>query len=246
MSVKKTLKTSSVPREGPPSAERPVIDMISSNGKKNEVVRSEHVAPAMSRMASTTADRIAQRKGPVMPPVPKSVPRCPLGAKFDSHLERLAIMKSDKVDSTAKMVPKPTPPAAETDSPVGKEETARVGSCEKSTKLASGEVAEIYAFFKPHLFEDMHACAKFFDGVRGVVYPSFFTKHTTKYKKTALLAMMQKMTIQATESMLLDQQDTKAARWQGLWQPKLIEKIKMLESKLVALKGSNISAPISL
>ncbi|KAM1322078.1 hypothetical protein ACFX2F_015086 [Malus domestica] len=46
--------------------------------------------------------------------------------------------------------------------------------------------------------------------------------------------------------MLLDQQDTKAARWQRLWQPKLVEKIKMLESKLVALKGSNIYASTSL
>ncbi|KAM2437914.1 hypothetical protein ACFX1W_014976 [Malus domestica] len=190
MSVKKTLKTSSVAREGPPIAERPVNDMISSNGKKNKAVRSEHVAPAMSRMASMTADRIVQRKGPVMPPVPKSVPRCPLGAKFDSHLERLAIMKSDKVDFAAKMVPKPTPPAAETNSPVRKGETACVGSCEKSTKPASRKVAEIYAFFKPHLFEDMHVCAKFVDDVKGVVYPSFFVKHTTKYKKTTLLAMM--------------------------------------------------------
>ena len=62
-------------------------------GRKNEAARSEHVAPAMSRMASTIADRIAQRKGPVMPPVPKSVPRCLFGAKSGSPLEKLAIMK---------------------------------------------------------------------------------------------------------------------------------------------------------
>ncbi|KAM1453100.1 hypothetical protein ACFXTO_002752 [Malus domestica] len=69
----------------------------------------------MSRMASTIADRIAQRKGPVMPPVLKSVPRCLLGAKSGSHLERLATMNSDKVDSTTKVAPMPTSFAAETD-----------------------------------------------------------------------------------------------------------------------------------
>ncbi|KAM2360338.1 hypothetical protein ACFXTH_002744 [Malus domestica] len=90
----------------------------------------------MSRMASTIADRIAQRKGSVMPPLPKSVPRCLLGAKSGSPLERLATINSDKVDSTTKVAPKPTSFAAETD-PVRKEETARVGSCEKFTKPAS-------------------------------------------------------------------------------------------------------------
>lgn len=37
-----------------------------------------------------------------MPPMSKSVLRRPLGAKSGSHLEGLAIMKSDKVDSVAK------------------------------------------------------------------------------------------------------------------------------------------------
>ena len=54
-----------------------MIDMTSSNGKRNEAARSEHMAPAMSRMACTIADRIAQRKGHFMPPVPNSVPRRP-------------------------------------------------------------------------------------------------------------------------------------------------------------------------
>ena len=95
------------------------------------------VAPAMERMASVIADRISQHRGPDMPPVPKFVPKCPLGAKSSSHLERLAIMKNDKVDSAAKVALRPTPSAAETDSPVGKEETARVDSCEKSIKPTS-------------------------------------------------------------------------------------------------------------
>ncbi|KAM2295253.1 hypothetical protein ACFX1S_035085 [Malus domestica] len=70
MPVEKKLKTSFAAREGPPAAERPVIDMTSSNGKKNEVARSEPVAPAMLRMASAIANRIAQRRGLVMPLVP--------------------------------------------------------------------------------------------------------------------------------------------------------------------------------
>ena len=86
-----------------------------------------------------------------MPSVPKSVPRCLFGVKSGSPLERLAIMKSDKVDSAAKMVPMPTPSAAETDSPAGKRKTARMGSCEKSTKPASREAAETCVLLKPDL-----------------------------------------------------------------------------------------------
>ncbi|KAM1221805.1 hypothetical protein ACFX2J_009415 [Malus domestica] len=135
MSVEKKLKTSSVAHEGPPTAERPVIDVSSSNRKKNEAARTEPMAPAMSRMASTTADRIAQHRGPVIPPMLKFVPRCPLEAKFGSPLEMLAIMKIDKVDSTAKVAPRSTPSTAEIDSLAGNEETACLGSCEKSTKF---------------------------------------------------------------------------------------------------------------
>ena len=150
-----------------------MIDMTSSNGKKNEAARSEHVASAMSRMACTIADRIAQRKGHFMPLVPKSVPRRPLRAKSGSPLEKLAIIKSNKMDYVAKVAPRPTSSATETDSPAGKEETACVGSCEKSTKPASREADEICVLLKPDLLEDMDACAKFVDGVRKVCLPKF-------------------------------------------------------------------------
>ncbi|KAM2029248.1 hypothetical protein ACFX16_040776 [Malus domestica] len=96
-----------------------------------------------------------------MPLVPKSVPRRLLEAKSNSHLERLAIIKSDKVDSAAKVAPKPIFSALR--SPAGKEETARVGSCEKFTKPA-----EIYVLLKPDLLEDMDACSKFVNGVRNI------------------------------------------------------------------------------
>ncbi|KAM2515664.1 hypothetical protein ACFX1W_027885 [Malus domestica] len=125
-----------------------------------------------------------------MPQMPKSVPRCLLGTKSDSPLERLATMNSDKVDSAAKVELRPTPFAAETDSPVRKKETARVGSCEKSTKPASGEPAEICVLLKLDLLEDMDVCTKFVDGGRKVVCPSSFAKHMTQYRRIALLAMM--------------------------------------------------------
>ncbi|KAM2941962.1 hypothetical protein COP2_031132 [Malus domestica] len=122
----------------------------------------------MSRMACMIADRIAQRKCPIMPPVPKSVLSRLLGTKSGSPLEKLVIMKSDKVDSAAKVVPVPTPSPAETNSPAGKEKTTRMGSCEKSTKPASREAAEIYVLLKPDLVKDINAYAKFDDGIRKI------------------------------------------------------------------------------
>ena len=70
-----------------------------------------------------------------------------------AHLERFAIMKSDKVDSAAKVASRPIPYVVETNSPAGNEETAHVGSCEKSIKLAYGEAAEIYVLLKPDLLK---------------------------------------------------------------------------------------------
>ncbi|KAB2599775.1 hypothetical protein D8674_010046 [Pyrus ussuriensis x Pyrus communis] len=144
MPAEKKSKTYSTACEGPLAVERPVINMTSSNGRKNEAARSEPVEPAI---------------GLVMPSMPKSVPRHPLGAKSNSSLERLDIMKSDKMDSAAKVVLRPTPSVAETDSPAGKEEIACVGSFEKSTKPVSGEVAEICVLLKPYVLKDMDACA---------------------------------------------------------------------------------------
>ncbi|KAM2022158.1 hypothetical protein ACFX16_044092 [Malus domestica] len=142
----------------------------------------------------------------------KFVPRYPLGAKSGSHLERLAIIKSDKVDPATKVAPKPTPLTAEIYSFTEKEETARLVNCEKSTKSVSRKSTEICALLNPDLLEDMDACAKLVDGIRRVVCPSSFAKHTTQYSKTHLFAMMQKTAILAVESMFIDQEDTKAAK----------------------------------
>ncbi|KAM1296087.1 hypothetical protein ACFX2H_015801 [Malus domestica] len=122
----------------------------------------------MSRMACTIADRIAQCKGPFMPSVPKYVPRRPLRAKSGSYLEKLAIIKSNEMDYIAKVALRPTSSATKTDSPARKEDTAFMGSCEKSTKHASREADEIYVPLKPDLLEDMDPCAKFVDGVRKI------------------------------------------------------------------------------
>ncbi|KAM2997164.1 hypothetical protein FF2_043885 [Malus domestica] len=59
ISVKKKLKTTFAAHKGPPATERYVIDMTSSNGKKNKAARSEHVVSSMLRMASTIVDKIA-------------------------------------------------------------------------------------------------------------------------------------------------------------------------------------------
>ncbi|KAM1672731.1 hypothetical protein ACFXTN_037597 [Malus domestica] len=99
-------------------------------------------------------------------------------------------MNSDKVDSAAKVAPRPTLFAAKTDSPARKEEIARVGSCEKSTKPASGEATKICVFLKLDLLEDIDVSAKFVDDGRKVVCPSSFVKHTNQYRMTVLLAMM--------------------------------------------------------
>ncbi|KAM1639082.1 hypothetical protein ACFXTN_008411 [Malus domestica] len=98
MPAEKKPKTSFAAHKGPLATKRYVIDMTSSNGKKCKAARSKHVASSMLRMASTIVDKITQRKGFIMPP-------------------RLAIMKSGKVDSAAKVAPKPAPFASEIDSP---------------------------------------------------------------------------------------------------------------------------------
>ena len=108
-----------------------------------------------------------------MPLVPRSIPRRLLGTKSSFHSKRLAIMKSDKMDSAAKVALRPIPFTVETDSPAGKEETVRVGRCEKSTKLTSRETVEICVLLKPDLLKDMDSCAKFVDGVRKVCLPKF-------------------------------------------------------------------------
>ncbi|KAM2234748.1 hypothetical protein ACFXTI_012963 [Malus domestica] len=120
MLIKKKSKAFSTAYEGPPAAERFVIDLTSSNGKKDEAAKSEPVMPDMPKIANMIVDRITRRRGSVVPPVPMYVPRCSLRAKSGSSLERLITMKRDKVDSFAKMAPMPTLLTTGTDSPAEK------------------------------------------------------------------------------------------------------------------------------
>ncbi|KAM1801359.1 hypothetical protein ACFX11_032978 [Malus domestica] len=154
-----------------------MIDLTSSKGKKDEAAKSEPMTHAMPKVTSTIADRIAQHKGSIVPPMSKYVPKRSLRAKSSSPSMRLATMKNDKVDFAAKVVPRLIPFAAEIGSLAEKEETTRLGSYEKSTKYVFGEAAEICALLKPDLLEDIDACAKLVNGVRGVICPSFFAKH---------------------------------------------------------------------
>ncbi|KAM1723387.1 hypothetical protein ACFX11_021969 [Malus domestica] len=78
-----------------------------------------------------------------MPPVPKSLPGRSFGAKSGSPLERLTIMKSGKVDFVAKVAPRPTPFAAETDSPARKEDTVCVDLLEDMDACANKATKEV-------------------------------------------------------------------------------------------------------
>ena len=246
----KKPKVSSASREDSPAAPKLVIDLTSSRNEKNETAGPEPITPAIPKAASSIADKIAQRRSSSVPLVPKFTPKRPPGIKSGSPLERLAIMKGNRTPLPAKVAPQLVHSAVETKLPAEKKETACANGHDKPTRSNSKEAAKICAFLKPDLLEDTDACAKFVDGVRGIIGPSSFVKHTSEYRKTALLSMMQKTAILAAESMVLDQEDTKAAKEMAKTMAaeaySLAEKLKKLESELAALKGSNISAPTSL
>ena len=205
------------------------------------------VAPAVPKAASSIADRIAQRRGSS---VPKFVLKRSHGVKSDSPSEKLASVKSGMTFSSAKVTPNLVPPAAEIKLPAERDETACANGPGESAKSNSKEAAEICALLRPDLLEDVDACAKFVDGVKGIIGPGSFVKHTPEYRRAALLTMMQKTAILAAESMVLDQEDIKAAqevaRSMAAEAYSSTEKVKNLESELTALNGSNVSAPTSL
>ena len=224
-------KTSSAAPGGPPAAPKLVIDLTSK----------EIDGPV------PVADRIAQHQGSS---VPKFVLKRPPGVKSDSPSEKLASVKSGTTSSSAKVAPNLVPPAVEAKLPAERDETACANGPGESAKSNSKEAAEICALLRPDLLEDVDACAKFVDGVKGIIGPGSFVKHTPEYRRAALLTMMQKTVILAAESVVLDQEDIKAAqevaRSMAAEAYSSTEKVKNLESELAALKGSNVSAPTSL
>ena len=238
----KRPKTSSAAPGGPPAAPKLVIDLTSK-----ETAGPVPVTPAVPKAASSIADRIAQRRGSS---VPKFVLKRPPGVKSDFPSEKFASGKSGTTSSSAKVAPNPAPLAAETKLPSERGETACANGPGKSAKSNSKEAAEICALLRLNLLEDMDACAKFVDGVKRIIGPGSFVKHTPEYRRAALLTMMQKTAILAAESMVLDQEDIKAAqevaKSMAAEAYSSTEKVKNLESELAALKGSNVSASTSL
>ena len=97
-----------------------MIDLTSPKGKKDKAARSMLKTPTVPNVSSSIANRIAQCKSSVVPYVPKFIPKRLSGAKSGSPLERLATMKSDKVDFAAKVVPRPIPLIAEIGLPATK------------------------------------------------------------------------------------------------------------------------------
>ena len=235
-------KTSSAAPGDPPAAPKLVIDLTS-----RETAGPVPVPPAAPKAASSIADRIAQRRGSSMP---KFVLKRPPGIKPDSPSKKLASVGTGSPCSSVKVAPNSVPPAAETELPSEGGETARAHGPGKSAKSDSKEAADICALLRPDLLEDTDACAKFVDGIKGIIGPGSFVKHTPEHRRAALLTMMQKTAILAAESMVLDREDIKAAqevaKSMAAEAYSSTEKVKNLESELAALKRSNASAPTSL
>lgn len=119
----------------------------------------------LKTLSLTIAEKIAHRKGSVVPQVSGFVSKWVFGAKSDSASKMLTTIKSRKVDFAAKVVSEPIPLTTATYSfdEIGK--FALIGSCEKSTDSVSEEFLDIYALLKADLLEDVDGCTKFFYSV---------------------------------------------------------------------------------
>ncbi|KAM1686180.1 hypothetical protein TB2_033497 [Malus domestica] len=160
-------------------------------------------------------------------------------------------MKSGKVDSAAKVAPRPSPHSVVTDSSAENGKSARVGSCERSTESEVGEFPEVYALLKADLLEDVDACAKFVNNVGKVIIRlDSFAKCPAYSRRSSLIATMHKTLIPAAESMRVDQNVIKCAKEAEVALVAQLhsaaEKIEKLESELAVLNGSDVSASISL
>ncbi|KAM2886792.1 hypothetical protein COP2_013834 [Malus domestica] len=144
-STEKKPKTSFGVCGGSSAVEKLVIDLTSPKPTNKFV---EPVKPVAPKMATCIAERIAQRKGSVVPPVSWFVLKSPSGAKFDLASERLAAMKSDKVDSIAKAAPGPVPHSIATSFFAEKGKSAHMGNCEKSTDSEAREFPKVCALLK--------------------------------------------------------------------------------------------------
>ncbi|KAM1763380.1 hypothetical protein ACFX11_002724 [Malus domestica] len=119
--------TSSAAHGSSPVAEKLVIDLTSPK-RVNKTVEPEPMKSATPKVTTYIIERLAQRKGSVVPPVSGFVSKCPSGAKSELAFERLASMKSENVDSAAKVAPGPTHHSVVIDSSIEKGKSARTGS----------------------------------------------------------------------------------------------------------------------
>ena len=88
-SAKKKAKTFHAARRGSSATKKPVIDLASPKGIK-KTIESKPVKLAALKMATTTAERIDQRKGSVVPPVSWFVSKHASDAKSGLASEKLA------------------------------------------------------------------------------------------------------------------------------------------------------------
>ncbi|KAB2612886.1 hypothetical protein D8674_035202 [Pyrus ussuriensis x Pyrus communis] len=190
MLAEKKPRTSAATREGSSAAPKLVIDLTSSKGEKDEAARSVPVMSVVPKVTSLIANRITQCRSFDVP-------------SYGSPSEIIVTMKSDKVDFATKMVPKPFPLLS------------------GLIRLLRRKRLLVWAIVRnpPNLLEDMDVCTKFVNDVKEAVSLSSFMKHTTEYRRTALLAMMQKTVILVAKSMFLNQEDTKVAKEIGCYIP---------------------------
>ncbi|KAM2461599.1 hypothetical protein PS1_012547 [Malus domestica] len=135
------------------------------------------------------------------------------GAKFSSSSNRLAAIKSENIDYTAKVAPGPVLPSTAIGSSAEKDKSACTGSCERSTKSEAREFRKVCALMKTNLLEDIDACAKFVDSVGKVFIRSdSFAKCLAYLRRSSLIVTMHKTLILATEFMHVDKNAVKYAK----------------------------------
>ena len=210
-STKRKPKTFSAVRGSSYAAEKLVIYLTSPKGP-TKTFEHEPVKPAAPKVTASITEILAQQKSSVVPPVSEFVSKRPSGPKSGSASERLAAIKSGKVDSAAKVAHGPAPPSAVTDLSAEKGKSASTGSCERSTESKAGEFPEVCALLKSDLLKDVDAYAKFVDRVGKVVVRSYsFTKHPAYSRRSSLIAIMHKTLIMATEFIRVYQDVIKCA-----------------------------------
>lgn len=175
------------------------------------------------------------------------VPKRASRAKPDLASKRLTVMKSEKVDSDAKVSPGPIPLTTAAYSSDEKRKYARMGSCEKSTESVSGEFSDICVLLSANLLKDVDACTKYVDSIGKVIHSDSLTKHPAYLRRSSLFVTMQKTLILVARSMWADQDAVKSANEVEValmaQLRSVVENIEKLEFELVVLKGFDIFTP---